>query len=117
MYIKEKKNLIIIGVTIAVFFSGSLISTGITNINAATAQSSTTSSQSQTAVQSGTIQAGTPNELGQQLSNQLNKILQTPGVQPSSIWIKCYITNPPMVFHCQWGLGSASGIASSNSPS
>ena len=42
----------------------------------------------------------TPNELGQKLGEQLNKIINTPGIQLAKIKISCSVSGPPITITC-----------------
>jgi|1185.fasta_scaffold222672_1 hypothetical protein len=117
MFIKEKKNLFVIAATIVIFLSGTLISTGIANIYATTTRPSTTTSQGQSTQQSVNVQAATPNELGQKLGDQLNKIINTPGVQLAKIKISCSVSGPPITITCTITFGSTANPTSGNAGS
>jgi hypothetical protein len=114
MFIKDKKNLFIITATIAIFLSGNLMSIGITNVNATTDRPSTTTSQGQSTNQSVKVQAATPNELSQKLADQLNKIINTPGVQLAKIKITCSVSGPPITITCIITFGSTASPTSGN---
>jgi hypothetical protein len=121
----DKKYNFIIGVSILMFLIGSSSSVALIYSNTANASKSTTSqtttpsSQPQKLVeQSAKIQAsGTANDIGKQLVDKLNKIVQTPGVQPSSIKISCTVSYPPLVITCtiSWLAGSEGNLNSSKS--
>lgn len=58
--------------------------------------------------------SGTTDEIVEQIGNELDKILDTPGVQPSSISIKCTVSYPPLIITCT--IDWLSSDASDNSP-